>query len=438
MKEHPHPTTSTVKQLYANAFRCAFPGCKEPLYREDKASGTWLLNSRICHINARSEGGPRWDSSQAADDNRSEGNLVLMCLPHATQIDDRRTLDAYPAPDLLQWKAAQVAEHRNIAAGWQLTEQMAVQAAEASFSHVGVAINNSTLHLGGEGGRGPGAGGGGGGAVGAGARAGRGGNGGRIIDDDGYPLMGDELESFARAMPGDPSRPPGSGGGGAPGVDGIGGDGGDGGDGWQGTITGLEPGAVFSVEIGEAGSAPHLPGQHGAPGGDTVITITAADGTVKRVIRARGGEGAKAGALPEDWQVISNEDLSNGFQISTLILANAIESRDGLFFVLGAGWSEFFAPILPFDAIWPVLCVATWRSLSLGSIRGVQICLSDPSGIEVSRVAFSIPAEACNGTRFAWQGPIGAPLGKVGTWRISAHSGNLLLSEISVAVKLVS
>jgi hypothetical protein len=43
--EHSRPTEATVKQLYANAFRCAHPGCDRPLYKFDPETGTRSLNS---------------------------------------------------------------------------------------------------------------------------------------------------------------------------------------------------------------------------------------------------------------------------------------------------------------------------------------------------------------------------------------------------------
>jgi RHS repeat-associated protein len=46
MIEHPPPTTATVKLLYAQALRCAYPHCSETLYREDETTGRWILNSR--------------------------------------------------------------------------------------------------------------------------------------------------------------------------------------------------------------------------------------------------------------------------------------------------------------------------------------------------------------------------------------------------------
>lgn len=85
---HPEPTKATVKQLYGNAIRCAEPSCNEPLYRVDASGTARTLNSRVAHICARREGGPRWNADMSGDENRSEENLVLLCTNHSYEIDD--------------------------------------------------------------------------------------------------------------------------------------------------------------------------------------------------------------------------------------------------------------------------------------------------------------------------------------------------------------
>jgi hypothetical protein len=150
--EHPLPKETIVKYLYAHAFRCAYDGCRRPLYRVDEQTGARVLNSRVCHINARREGGPRWDPGQSADDNRSEQNLVLMCVEHANTIDEQTTLRAYPADLLRQWKAKQLEEYERLKQGWVIDTEMAQEAIEASSSYAEIIIRDSTVHLGGEGG----------------------------------------------------------------------------------------------------------------------------------------------------------------------------------------------------------------------------------------------------------------------------------------------
>lgn len=436
MIEHPHPTVATVKLLYAQALYCAFPGCRETLYREDEASGRWVLNSRVSHICARSEGGPRWDPLQPAEGNRSETNLVLMCTKHASTIDDALTVSHYPAALLREWKSAQVEEHRQRREGWPLTTAMAGEALMASFNDVAVAINNSVVNLGGEGGRAPGSGGGGGGAIGPGARGGRGGNGGRITDLDGNPLPEDELNKFFEGVA-TTTPAPGAGGrgAGATGPNAIAGDGGDGGDGATGEIT-LQPGDIHELTVGAGGEPSRLPGQHGTSGGDTTLTIKSPDGTVKRVLRIRGGAAAKAGTLPEDWLTISEEDLHNGFQISTLLVANSLELRDGLLYMLGGGLAWIGVPSVPQPMVWRVACGATWNRLVPGPVRGLQVCLSSPDGKETSRIALPLPEAASNGLSWLWPVNLGAPIDQEGNWRVSVQSGEHLLSEIYVKVLL--
>lgn len=433
--EHPHPTVATVKLLYAQALYCAFPGCREPLYREDEMSGKWVLNSRVSHICARSEGGPRWDPLQSAEANRSEANLVLMCTKHAGAIDDALTVSHYPAALLRDWKSAQVEEHRQRREGWPLTTAMAGEALTASFKDVAVAINNSVVNLGGEGGRAPGSGGGGGGAIGPGARGGRGGNAGRITDLDGNPVPEEDWIKFLDGATAAPAPGSGGPGAGAIGPNAIGGDGGDGGEGLAGQIK-LQPGDIHEVTIGAGGEPPRLPGQHGTPGGDTTLTIKSPDGTVKRVLRVRGGAAARAGTLPDDWLTISENDLRDGFQISTLLAVNSFDVRDGLVYILGGGFARMSIPSLPHHMVWAVVCGATWNYLTPLPMRGLQVCLTAPNGTETSRIALPLPQAASNGLSWIWTIHLGAPLDLEGNWRISVQSGEHLLSEIYISVTL--
>src|SRR5262245_48920977 len=157
--EHPPPTESTVKMLYAHAFHCAFNRCQRPLYRVSEQTSEKILNSRVCHIHARREGGPRWDPGQSPENNRSEQNLVLMCIEHASTIDNPATLPAYTAERLREWKTKQLQEYERLKKGWLIDSEMAREAIRASFSSLGVVVTNSTVNLMAEGGKAPGAGG---------------------------------------------------------------------------------------------------------------------------------------------------------------------------------------------------------------------------------------------------------------------------------------
>lgn len=139
---HRAPTVTTVKQLYATAFRCGFVPCTEPLYRM-KDDGEFILNSTVAHICARSEGGPRWNPEMPEDDNRSPTNLIPMCQKHSTEIDVKPWK---PVDLLLEWKAAQIADFQKRQKNWPLTDEEAEEVVQVSFSleELGVSFATAT------------------------------------------------------------------------------------------------------------------------------------------------------------------------------------------------------------------------------------------------------------------------------------------------------
>lgn len=299
------------------------------------------------------------------------------------------------------------------------------------------ADSSPTVNLGGEGGAAPGAGGGGGAGIGPRACGGRGGDGGKFHYFGPDPVPLDVIERTLREARDGGDLPPGAGGGGggAIGKGAVGGDGGTGGDGVRAAVP-VTPGDILEIEVGQGGKASTLPGQHPGSGSDSVVRIRSPDGTVKGTIRAEGGRGARAGNLPEGVAEISQADLDGGFEISSLMLANVFELRDGCVYMLGGGWATFNVPQLPLDTTWAFLCTASWRALDSTAPRGVQICLLDPHRTEVSRIALVLPLEASRGTNYHWTRVIGAPLNREGRWLIRAQSGEFLLSQIEVNVML--
>jgi hypothetical protein len=129
--EHPLPTTATVKRMYATAFRCGHPKCKKPLYRMNDVTGDLTLNSTVAHIHARREGGPRWETGMSAHDNRSEANLILLCLEHSREVDD--VPDDYPADNMRSWKLTVRAEYDKFHRSWDLTDDQVAEVFAASF-----------------------------------------------------------------------------------------------------------------------------------------------------------------------------------------------------------------------------------------------------------------------------------------------------------------
>ena len=81
--DYVEPSLATVKRLFAaSGNRCAFPECSAPIA---EPSGT--ITGIICHIKARSPGGPRYDPEQSEEDRHSFRNLLLMCARHSKLID---------------------------------------------------------------------------------------------------------------------------------------------------------------------------------------------------------------------------------------------------------------------------------------------------------------------------------------------------------------
>lgn len=135
--EHLVPKDSTVKQLYATAYRCAKPDCQEPLYRMNNDTGEWILNSTVAHIHARRENGPRWDPDMSEAENRDAANLLLLCQPHSFEID--ATPGHFP-PDLLrQWKQAQLDEHASLGKQWTINDAEVAEVIAVSFHRAGMA-----------------------------------------------------------------------------------------------------------------------------------------------------------------------------------------------------------------------------------------------------------------------------------------------------------
>jgi hypothetical protein len=440
--EHPGPSPATAKLLYGTAYRCGYKNCPRPLYRVDEHTGERTLNSRICHIHARRQNGPRWNPSQSAEDNRSEKNLVLMCLEHASAIDDPALEDDFPAELLLEWKAKQLEEYDQLAQSWALSPDMAEEVINAS-SALEVNFNNSTVHLGGEGGRGPGAAGGGGGAIGPNARGGRGGDGGgHQIDDGTYtqPWADQAIEPKLQAAGNTDLHSGGGGGGGAIGEGARGGDGGGGGGRVSALIdlVALEAAGLDHVEVtvGKGGPGAVLPGQHAPKAEDSTVRFVAKDGTVLKEIRASGGTGGKfAGAyLPNGVTELSLEDIRGGFRITTLMPVSSMQFHNGLVFVLGGGWVNFPLQQIPSPAVWPILCMARWSTLEKNTPRGLYVSLLHPDGHEAACQTLILSAEETRLNSYIWVSAMGAEFDVTGPWTLRVHSGGFLLAEYLVNV----
>ena len=77
-------TQKTRDRLYSlSGNQCAFPDCNVKLFDED---GTNISN--ICHIEAASPGGERYNANSTDNDRRNYENLILLCSNHHTETND--------------------------------------------------------------------------------------------------------------------------------------------------------------------------------------------------------------------------------------------------------------------------------------------------------------------------------------------------------------
>ncbi len=66
----------------------------------------------------------------STEENRSDANLLLLCIEHSYEVDELP--DLYPAALLRQWKQAQLDEQERAQRGWPLTDADAGRVLEAS------------------------------------------------------------------------------------------------------------------------------------------------------------------------------------------------------------------------------------------------------------------------------------------------------------------
>lgn len=91
------PKTDVLRALFARSGnQCAFPGCTQPLIN---AKNKFI--AQVCHIEAASEGGERYNPDENDEYRRSYENLLLLCYPHHIETND---VDEYPVERLLEVK----------------------------------------------------------------------------------------------------------------------------------------------------------------------------------------------------------------------------------------------------------------------------------------------------------------------------------------------
>jgi hypothetical protein len=92
---------STIRRLDTlSGNECSSPDCDKPLIARDDKS----IISKICHIEAASSDGPRYNPSMTDDERRDFSNLILLCDECHTIIDNKENENEYPVSLLKDWK----------------------------------------------------------------------------------------------------------------------------------------------------------------------------------------------------------------------------------------------------------------------------------------------------------------------------------------------
>ncbi|MDR0574807.1 MAG: hypothetical protein LBG96_12405 [Tannerella sp.] len=94
-------TRPTLKRLYGlSGNQCAAPDCDRVLIARDGMS----ITSKICHIEAASGDGPRYNALMTDKERAHFDNLILLCDECHTIIDSKENEGKYPVTLLKEWK----------------------------------------------------------------------------------------------------------------------------------------------------------------------------------------------------------------------------------------------------------------------------------------------------------------------------------------------
>lgn len=94
-------TQTTLKRLFLlSCNQCAAPDCNNHLEARDNLT----IIAKICHIEAASPDGPRYNPDMTDDERRNYNNLILLCDECHSIIDNKDNEDQYPVELLKEWK----------------------------------------------------------------------------------------------------------------------------------------------------------------------------------------------------------------------------------------------------------------------------------------------------------------------------------------------
>jgi len=89
--------------------KCYAPGCPFPVIVEVRP-GVYKKNAQIAHIHGVKA--PRFRPGMAVEERDSFKNLILLCLPHHAEVDDKKYGERmYPPEKLREWKMKHEGDH---------------------------------------------------------------------------------------------------------------------------------------------------------------------------------------------------------------------------------------------------------------------------------------------------------------------------------------
>jgi len=94
-------TQRTIKRLFLlSCNQCATPDCYNSLEARDEKT----IIAKICHIEAASPDGPRYNAKMTDDERRDFDNLILLCDECHSIIDNKENESEYTVLILKEWK----------------------------------------------------------------------------------------------------------------------------------------------------------------------------------------------------------------------------------------------------------------------------------------------------------------------------------------------
>jgi len=94
------PKQSTEKKLYGLSLnQCSNPDCEQIVIARDKTN-----IGEVAHIEGEKPNAARYNPNMAPEDRRHYNNLILLCSPCHTTIDNEENIVRYPVSLLKSWK----------------------------------------------------------------------------------------------------------------------------------------------------------------------------------------------------------------------------------------------------------------------------------------------------------------------------------------------